>query len=127
MWRADSSSDGLNAYVDAFNKEYYTMRNPATHIREISLRGRIHNNKIERMNGEIRDREKTFRGLKTKDTPILKGYQIYHNYVRPHEALKGRTPADLAGIRVLGENKWLTLIQNASKASRRSKETSPSL
>jgi hypothetical protein len=53
------------------------------------------------------------RGLKVVNTPILKRYQIYHNFVRPHEALKGQTPADLAGIKVQGENKWLTLIQNA--------------
>ncbi len=72
---------------------------------------------MERMNGEIRDRERTMRGLKVKDTPILKGIQIYHNFVRPHESLNGKTPADLAGIKVLGENKWLTLIQNASKNS----------
>jgi hypothetical protein len=50
------------------------------------------------------------------DTPVLKGYQIYHNFVRPHEALKGKTPADLAGIKVEGKNKWLTIIQNASRA-----------
>ena len=112
-------TDGLNAYVKAFNKEYYTYRSPPTHIREISLRGRIHNNKMERMNGEIRDREKTMRGLKVKDTPILKGIQIYHNFVRPHESLNGKTPADLAGIKVQGENKWLTLIQNASKSNAR--------
>jgi hypothetical protein len=31
--------------------------------------------------------------------------------------LKGKTPADLAGIKVIGDNKWLTLIQNASKPS----------
>jgi hypothetical protein len=79
------------------------------------LAGTVHNNKMERMNGEIRDREKVMRGLKRTDTPILKGYQIFHNYVRPHEALKGRTPADMAGITVKGENKWITLIQNASK------------
>jgi hypothetical protein len=53
------------------------------------------------------------RGLKRIDTPILKGYQIFHNFVRPHEALNGKTPAELAGIKVEGENKWLTLIQNA--------------
>ena len=68
---------------------------------------------MERMNGEIRDREKVFRGLKTKDSPILKGYQLYHNYVRPHEALKGKTPADACGIVVEGDDKWMTLIQNA--------------
>jgi hypothetical protein len=67
------------------------------------------------MNGEIRDRERVMRTLETSDTPILKGMQIYHNYVRPHMALKGKTPAEVAGIMVKGENKWLTLIQNASR------------
>lgn len=67
------------------------------------------------MNGEIRDRERVMRTLETADTPILKGLQMYHNYVRPHMALKGKTPAQVAGIKVEGENKWLTLIQNASR------------
>lgn len=70
---------------------------------------------MERMNGEFRDREKVMRGLKRMDTPILKGVQIYHNFIRPHEALKGQTPSDLAGIKVHGENRWITIIQNASK------------
>lgn len=52
--------------------------------------------------------------LETKDTPILKGYQLFHNYIRPHIALDGRTPAEAAGITIEGENKWLTLIQNSS-------------
>jgi len=73
------------------------------------------NNKMERLNGEIRDREKVVRGLKKKDSPLLKGYQLYHNYVRPHMALDGDTPADKVGIEIQGENKWITLIQNASK------------
>lgn len=68
---------------------------------------------MERLNGEIRDREKVFRGLKKSDTPILTGYQIYHNYIRPHEGLDGKTPAEAAGIKVEGKNKWVTLIQNA--------------
>ncbi|HXT84935.1 MAG TPA: integrase core domain-containing protein [Verrucomicrobiae bacterium] len=68
------------------------------------------NNKIERMNGEVRDREKTMKGLKKMDTPILKGYKIFHNYVRPHQALNGRTPAEICGIIIEGENKWLILI-----------------
>lgn len=29
--------------------------------------------------------------------------------------LDGKTPAEAAGIKIEGENKWLTLIQNASK------------
>jgi hypothetical protein len=70
---------------------------------------------MERFNGEVRDREKVMRGLKREDTPILAGYQIYHNCVRLHEALEDKTPAEACGIEVRGENKWLTLIQNASR------------
>lgn len=44
----------------------------------------------------------------------LKGYQIYHNFIRPHEGLGGKTPAEACGITVEGRNKWLTIIQNAS-------------
>ena len=69
---------------------------------------------MERMNGEVRDREKVTRGLKKTDTPVLTGYQIYHNYFRPHEALKGKTPAEKCGIVIEGENKWKTVIENAS-------------
>jgi hypothetical protein len=69
---------------------------------------------MERMNGEVRDREKVMRGLKKKDTPIITGYRIFHNYIREHEGLNGRTPAELCGIKVQGRNKWLTLIQNAT-------------
>jgi hypothetical protein len=80
--------------------------------------GEKNNNKMERFNGEIRDREKVMRGLKKPETPIIPGYQIYHNYVRPHEALDGKTPAEACGIQVKGENKWLTLIQNASRSQK---------
>lgn len=76
---------------------------------------------MERLNGEIRDREKVMRGLKRKETPILAGYQIYHNYMRPHQSLDGRTPAEACGVKVEGKDKWLTIIQNASQISKGSK------
>jgi putative transposase len=70
---------------------------------------------METMNGEIRDREKTMRGLKKADTPILRGYQIYHNYISEHEGLGGKTPAEACGIQIEGVDKWRTLIENASQ------------
>jgi putative transposase len=79
------------------------------------MSGNMNNNKMERFNDEVRDREKVIRGLKKKDTPILAGYQIFHNYVRPHEGLDGKTPAEASGIKIEGENKWITLIQNAER------------
>jgi len=63
---------------------------------------------------EGRDREKVMRGLKKNETPILMGYQLFHNYIRGHEALDGKTPAEACGIKIEGANKWITLIQNAS-------------
>jgi len=66
------------------------------HIRNVTLEGTHNNNKMERLKGEIRDREKVMRGLKKPDTSIIPGYQLYHNCLRPNEALEDRTPATLA-------------------------------
>jgi len=113
-------TDGAPNFHEAYEQEFRTQKiaTRTEHIREIRMDGKVHNNKMERMNGELRDRERCMRTLEKADTPILTGMQIYHNYVRPHEALKGKTPSEAAGIKVEGENKWLTLIQNASKKSR---------
>jgi putative transposase len=114
-------TDGAKNFGIANRKEYYSKfkaRN-TVHIQDIAFHKNPHNNKMERFNGELRDREKVFRNLKTEDSPILKGMQIHHNFIRPHEGLNGDTPADRAGIKVEGENKWLTIIQNASKQETR--------
>lgn len=119
-------TDGLPSYHDAYKKEWRTLAYPRTqHINAIRLRGDKNNNKMERFNGEIRDREKTMRGLKIKETPILTGYQIFHNYIRPHEGLDGKTPSEACGIHVKGNNKWLTLIQNASQQTKSNREMKP--
>lgn len=109
-------TDGLRSYHNAYLQEYRTMASPRTvHIRHITIKGDRNNNKMERLNGEFRDREKVTRGLKKKDSPLIDGSQIYHNYIRPHMALDGKTPSEKAGIEIKGENKWLTVIQNAIK------------
>lgn len=109
-------TDGAANFGEANQKKFCTRywNDTTKHIKQIRIAGQVHNNKMERMNGEVRDREKVMRGLKTENSPILKGYQIYHNFVRPHEGLDGATPAEKCGIKVEGDNKWITLIQNAS-------------
>ncbi|MCJ7718400.1 transposase [Candidatus Bathyarchaeota archaeon] len=112
-------TDGLPAYHDAYKKEYWTMKKETRteHIGHITIRGDHNNNKIERFNGEVRDREKVMRSLKKVDTPILSGYQIYHNFVRPHMALNGKTPAQKANIES-NEARWMSLIKKASQHQR---------
>ena len=110
-------TDGAPNFHEAYMQEFWTQNKDTRteHIRHIRLAGDRSNNRMERFNGEVRQREKVMRTLKRPDTPILSGYQIYHNYIRPHEALEGKTPAQVAGIEIKGNDKWLTLIQNASK------------
>ncbi|MEW6042847.1 MAG: DDE-type integrase/transposase/recombinase [Thermoproteota archaeon] len=110
-------TDGAYNFKTAFYKEYWTKEKKTRplHIQHIHFNGDMNNNKMERLNGEVRDREKVMRGLKINETPILKGYQIFHNYIRPHMGLDGKTPAEACGIKIEGQNKWVTLIQNASK------------
>ena len=71
------------------------------------------NNRIERLNGTLRERVKVQRGWKSYETPIAEGQRIHYNFVKPHAALEGKTPAERAGIGIEGKDKWLTLLRNA--------------
>lgn len=115
-------SDGAANFHEAYNQEFRTLKleTRTEHIRHIRLQGDFNNNKMEGLNGEIRDRERVMRTLEKPDTPILAGLQIYHNYIRPHKGLHYKTPADKAGIIVKGTDKWLTLIQNAKRETAKS-------
>ena len=52
--------------------------------------------------------------VKVRNDILCRYYQIYHNYIRLHMGL-GKTPSEICGIEINGDNKWLTLIQNASR------------
>jgi len=107
-------SDGAPNFNDAFKQEFFNRRKPRSrNIKHIRMQGDHNNNKMERLNGEVRDREKVMRSLKKSDSSILTGYQLFHNYMRPHMALDGKTPAEMCGIEIVGENKWKTIIENA--------------
>jgi putative transposase len=73
------------------------------------------NNKIERLNGTLRERVKVQRGWKSYDTSVAEGKRIYYNFVKPHMALDGNTPAEASGITVHGKDKWKGLLENGLK------------
>ena len=51
------TTDGLQSYVKAFKKEFYTMRDPRTkHVRSAGMRSRTNNN-VERLNGAVREEQ----------------------------------------------------------------------
>jgi transposase-like protein len=117
-------TDGLRAYQDAFNKEFFTLRNPRTeHVRLAGIAKRENNNMVERLHGTVRERDKVMRGLKRNPTnDVIEGFRIYYNFIRPHMALNGKTPAEMANINLqLEQNRWESLIRQSLKTTTRKK------
>jgi putative transposase len=102
-------TDGLNSYKDGIELAFGQDR--PEHIARAGM-GKPHanNNRVERLNGTLRERVKVQRGWKTMETPLAEGQRIQYNFVKPHMALDGQTPAESAGIGVDG---WKQLLRNA--------------
>jgi len=108
-------SDKLPSYRAAVEHEF---RN-TVHFAGVGIQGQVSNNRIERFHGTVRERNKVMRAIKKPDTSIIDGQRLYYNYMRPHMALDGKTPAEAAGINLdLGANKWEAIIKKASRAIR---------
>ncbi|MGI0046468.1 MAG: IS6 family transposase [Nitrosotalea sp.] len=110
--------DGLQSYNDAYNSEYYTKKGKQVkNIRSVSVRHKGLNQKVERLNGIFRDREKVMRGMDHKESAqkTIDAFRIHYNFIREHSSIK-KTPAEQAGIKLdLGNNKIENLIRLASK------------
>ena len=109
-------TDGLASYLGAYGEDLSEIRKIA-HLSGSSLKsGR--NCRIERFHGSVREREKVMRSLKHQESAqdLLRAYRVWYNYVRPHTALGGLTPAQAAEVPLqLGTNKTLSLIRKATR------------
>jgi transposase-like protein len=109
-------TDKLPAYEKAFGKEIWSRKGVRREHIQIKGQTARANMKIERVHGSIREREKIIRAFKNPETAkkILDGWQIYYNYIRPHQTLNGFTPAEASGIQLgLEGNKWLSLLRQS--------------
>ena len=77
------------------------------------------NHKIERLHNTIRDKTKIMRGFHSplySAKRIMKGMEIYYNYVRKHQGIKNKMPQEEAIHTLdLGVNKWIGLIRLANQ------------
>lgn len=105
-------ADKMNAYPQAMT--YWEGESKPELVARMGV-GKPHanNNRIERLNGTLRERVKVQRGWKTMDTQIAEGQRIHYNFVKPHQALEGQTPAEVAGVGISVKNKWMGLLQEA--------------
>ncbi len=111
-------TDGLKAYSEGIT--FADFSKDPEHIARVGIRKpHATNNRIERMNGTQRQRFKVQRGWKSMQTSIPEGNRVYYNFMRPHMALDGQTPAQAAGLDVsLEGNRWERLIREAQRAKK---------
>ncbi len=109
--------DGSMQYDAAFSRVFYSRYKVAKVevVKRIGIRSRETNNIVERLHETVKERTRPMRGFKNQDSAraILDGYVVNYNFARPHLTLKGKTPAQQAGIEVKG---WKNLIENAIQA-----------
>jgi transposase-like protein len=106
-------TDSLRAYREGISK---TLGNNVEHIAKCGItKPHANNNRVERLNGTLRERVKVQRGWKTHKSAIAEVQRIYYNFIKPHQALDGKTPSEKVGIKIEGKNKWRTIIQKINQ------------
>jgi len=114
------TTDGYTAY-EKIIKQTWGYNNKIGkhnifHNKNIASKGEGFNIYVERMHNSIRERTVTFRGFHGKiesAQAIMKGYEIFYNFIRKHQAI-GVCPYELAtDIKLDNPNKWMGLIEMA--------------
>jgi len=113
------TTDGLKGYPRVLRKAFGVNNkfkiNPKVQHNIVIASERGFNHKIERLHNSIRDRTKIMRGFHgslESARAIMKGYEIYYNFVRKHQGIDNKTPQEEAIPELtLSTNKWLSLIK----------------
>jgi len=112
------TTDGYTAY-EKIIKQTWGYNNKIGkhnifHNKHIASKGEGFNIYVERMHNSIRERTVTFRGFHGRiesAQAIMKGYEIFYNFIRKHQAINC-CPYELAtDIKLNNPNKWLGLIE----------------
>ena len=117
------TTDGLQGYPRVLKKTFSlqspyhaSSRTKSKIIHNVVIASeRGFNHKIERLHNTIRDRTKImrcFHGSLESAKAIMKGMEIYYNFVRKHKGINNKTPSEEALPELaLSNNKWLSLIK----------------
>ena len=90
-------TDGLRSYRQALPRAFPTSL--VKHTVSQGIKAEINNNLSERLQGTFRDRDKTLRGLDSRETgqAYIDGLVLHYNYFLPHQSLEDKRPAEAAG------------------------------
>jgi len=122
------STDGLNAYPRVIKKTFGFRIHKGGKIAKTSKV--IHqviksdsggfNYKIERFHNTLRERTKVMRGFHgciSSAQTLMKGFEIYYNWIRNHQGIECLTPSQIAcpNVQIENKNGWLELIERGYK------------
>jgi transposase-like protein len=104
-------TDGWKGYLDGIELAYGA---DAKHIVTEPFSKGDNTEIIERWHGTLKERTKVLRGLKSVETAnkFLDGFLVWYNYLRPHESLEGKTPAEVAKIEYQTKT-WADIVRIA--------------
>ncbi len=113
------TTDGFTPYTKVVRQtfgNYNFQRGLMSHRVVTQSKGEGFNIWVERLHNSIRQRTQNFRGFHgsvSSAHSLMKGFEIFYNFIRKHEALKGKTPSDMAipELKFESPNRWLELIQ----------------
>jgi putative transposase len=105
-------TDSNNSYPEGIERAYggdtiHVQSEPFADFNDTQL--------IERFHSTLKDRTKVMRGLKSIESAnkFIDGWLIYYNYLRPHESLDGKTPAEKAKVDYRSKS-WVEINHTAT-------------
>lgn len=107
------STDG-NPVYPALIKEYFP---DCKHLPIKLISVKPNTSFIERLNGTVKNRTKTMRGFDElhPSQTTFDAFRIHYNFLRPHMSLKDKTPAEVSGINLNLQNRWVSLVRASIK------------
>jgi len=114
------TTDGYTAYENTIRSSFGLVQKNkyfgVQHNKVNASKGDGFNYTIERLHNSVRQRTQSFRGFHgsiESANSIMKGWEIYYNFITKHQTLK-RCPYELAtDLKLNSENRWLELIRLA--------------
>ena len=110
------TTDKLGSYDGAIRQVFPD----AEHIKSEGIRAELNNNMSERLQGTIKDRNKTLRGLEALESgqQHLDGFTVNYNLFREHEGIGLQTPAEMAGVNPPFDD-WDSVVRHSAVHGRR--------
>ena len=110
-------TDKLQAYLGGIEETFGAW---SKHVQSSPFVVKHSTRDIERFHGTLKDRTKVMRSLANRASAriVLDGWLVHYNFFRPHQGLKGRTPAEAAKAKGVPFSSWADVVAGERKRER---------